>query len=77
MIIGFSQKQSNTELIYSPGSTTIAFTDSENLELKRYSTLNFAGGTEIYMNSIFTHPHRIRIFDSSLSQFTILKLIIS
>jgi hypothetical protein len=51
---GFSHKQSNTELIYSPGSTTIAFTDSENLELKRYSTLNFAGGTEIYITEFMS-----------------------
>lgn len=35
------------------------------------------GGTEVYMNSIFTHPSRIRLFDSSLSEFTILKLIVS
>ena len=39
--------------------------------------LFIGGGTEIYMNSIFTHPSRIRLFDSSLSEFTILKLIVS
>jgi NADH-ubiquinone oxidoreductase chain 5 len=35
------------------------------------------GGTEVYMNSIFTHPNNFRLFDSSLSEFTILKLIVS
>lgn len=51
---GFSQKQSNTEVILSPGSSVIAFTDSENLELKRYATLNFAGGTEIYLTEFMS-----------------------
>jgi len=32
------------------------------------------GGTEVYMNSIFTHPNNFRLFDSSLSEFTIYKL---
>jgi len=35
------------------------------------------GGTEIYMNSIFTHPNNFRLFDSSLSEFTIYKLLVS
>jgi len=35
------------------------------------------GGTEIYMNSLFTHPNHFRLFDSSLSEFTIYKLIVS
>ena len=29
------------------------------------------------MNSLFTHPNRLRLFDSSLSKFTIFKLIVS
>ena len=29
------------------------------------------------MNSLFTDPKNIRLFDSSLSEFTILKLIVS
>jgi len=35
------------------------------------------GGTEIYMNSLFTHPNNFRLFDSSLSEFTIYKLFVS
>lgn len=35
------------------------------------------GGTEIYMNSLFTHPHNFRLFDNSQSEFTLQKLIVS
>lgn len=34
-------------------------------------------GSDIYFNSLFTHPNRVRFFDSSLSTFTVLKLIVS
>lgn len=51
---GYSQKISNTELIVSPGSTVVSLTDSENLELKRYSTLNYAMGTEIYITEFMS-----------------------
>jgi hypothetical protein len=51
---GYTSKQSNTEIIYSPSSRVIALTDSENLELKRYATLNFAGGTEIYLTEFMS-----------------------
>jgi hypothetical protein len=51
---GYISRQSNTEIIISPGSKVISFTDSENLELKRYSTLNFAGGTEIYLTEFMS-----------------------
>lgn len=35
------------------------------------------GGTEIYINSLFTHPQNFRLFDNSQSEFTIYKLIVS
>lgn len=35
------------------------------------------GGTEVFMDSLFTHPRNLRLFDSSLSEFTILKLQVS
>lgn len=35
------------------------------------------GGTEVFLDSTFTHPNHFRLFDSSLSKFTILKLLVS
>ena len=34
-------------------------------------------GSDIFMNTLFTHPDRVRLFDSSLSNFTIWKLFVS
>jgi long-chain fatty acid transport protein len=51
---GFTYKSNNTEIISGEGRTFVTLTDNENLELKRYATLNFAGGVEYFLTEVIS-----------------------
>ncbi len=51
---GYSKSQDNSEVTFSPTRTLIGLTDSDNLELRRYATTNFAAGLEYYLTDFLS-----------------------
>jgi hypothetical protein len=79
----YSKSQLNNKLIQNPGiedpshlpTTFVLIMLSIGATIWGYLTQEvFLGaGTELFNNSLFTHPDHIRLFDGSLSEFTFLK----